>query len=357
MSFIRKKGEEVRPIRQKMHDPTISEEKRDSLAALSKQIDKEVENKQESYIEDYPDCVLSMIFRAQRQPPVPEEIFKEDGSPDHDASYYKYIKAFWNNVDLSDERMIRTPIYHSMLEHFFDNIVIQYPDSIISTADWFIDKTRDNDEMFKYTLSYLTRKYERAQIMGMENVFVHLVMNYYKTGEVFWIEEERLNRIIDRAKRLEPLLIGKTAPNIKMYKPDKTPVSLHDVSAKYLIVNFYDTGCPACRRQTPKIKELHEKFKEYDVKVFGASADSSKDKWLEYIEKQEIQDWINVNDIENKSRFRDKYDIYAIPMIFLLDENKKIVARDIGVEQLEQLLTFKLKEDTEKPLKEIMQEE
>lgn len=342
LTFVREKREEVVPIRGELRDSLTTDERREILLNESKLIDQLVEEKQKEHIENFPDCVFSMMLKAQRSVPRPETIMEKDENIDFDTAYKQYKNDFWKYIDLSDERILYTPIYHSKLETFFENVVIKHPDSTIKEVTRVINKTKGNDKMFQYTLSHLGAKYERSEIMGMDAVFVHLVNEYYKTGKAFWIDDDRLERIIKRAERLEPILIGKTAPDIKMYRPDKSAVSLHDVEAKYTVIYFWDSDCPACKRKTPKVKDFYENFKEHDVKIFAVNTEIDRENWLNYIEENEIGDWLNVNDPANISGFRDKYDIYSIPVIFFLDEDKKIIAKRINVEQVKDILSKRI---------------
>ena len=45
--------------------------------------------------------------------------------------------------------------------------------------------------------------------MGMDAVFVHMVENYYMTGEAYWVEEDQLKKIEERAEKIAPNLIGR----------------------------------------------------------------------------------------------------------------------------------------------------
>ena len=65
--------------------------------------------------------------------------------------------------------------------------------------------------------------------------------------------------------------------------------------------------------------------------------------WKEFIVKQETDSWINVIDLENKSNFRGKYNIMGTPRLYLLDEKKKIIAKQIDSEALNQILENEFK--------------
>jgi hypothetical protein len=67
--------------------------------------------------------------------------------------------------------------------------------------------------------------------------------------------------------------------------------------------------------------------------VFGVSLTPDSKDWLKYLREKNFK-WLNVYDPNNETNFRRLYDIYSTPVLFLLDANKTIIAKRIGVEQL-----------------------
>jgi thiol-disulfide isomerase/thioredoxin len=219
--------------------------------------------------------------------------------------------------------------------------LMQIPDSIIVEADRLVEKSRAHPEMFKYVVFFVTNTFERSQIMGMDAVFVHMVENYYMTGEADWVTPEQLERISERAMALKPLLIGKIAPDITMFTPDRSPLSLHNVDARFTVLYFWDSECSHCKRQTPLLKRFYERLHPKGVEIFAANTEADRNKWLDYVKTNGLE-WIHVNDPANSSGFRDKYDIWATPLIFLLDADKRIIAKRITVEQAEEIINREL---------------
>jgi thiol-disulfide isomerase/thioredoxin len=255
--------------------------------------------------------------------------------------YQTYKKRFWNHIDFTDDRILRTPVYHAMLNRYINQFVMQIPDTIIAASDYLLEKTRANKEMFRYTLWYLTNNAERSQIMGMDAVFVHLVEKYYNTGEAFWISPEGLERISKRASTLAPILIGRTAPNINGFDVNGEQKALHDVEADYLVLYFWESNCAHCREETPVLKDIHEKYHQHGFEVFAMNVETEPENWKEAMERYNAS-WINVNDVFNRSGYRETYDVYAIPLIYLLDKDKKIIAKKISAGQLDDFMQFEL---------------
>ncbi|MCX6266490.1 MAG: DUF5106 domain-containing protein, partial [Bacteroidetes bacterium] len=139
-------------------------------------------------------------------PEVPNAPILANGRPDS-AFGYRYFKAhFWDGSDFTDDRLLRTPVFHNKLKKYFDNIVVQNPDSVIIEVDALIEKSRPNPEMFKYMVWFSTYRYENPEYMGFDKVFIHIVDKYYVTGQTTWITQSVNENIIKKAAKIRPLL-------------------------------------------------------------------------------------------------------------------------------------------------------
>ena len=129
-------------------------------------------------------------------------------------------------------------------------------------------------------------------------------------------------------------------------------VSLYDVKAKYTVLIFWDHGCGHCKKEMPKLVELHKKLKEKGVQVYAVETEDNPKEWKKFIRENEMQ-FTNVYQPDQYKRAVTKkiYDIYSTPVIYLLDENKIIKAKRIDAEQLSNLIDFTEKERLEKEKK------
>jgi thiol-disulfide isomerase/thioredoxin len=257
-----------------------------------------------------------------------------------DSSFaYRYYKAhYWDNVDLSDDRMLRTPLFYERLKKFFDHVVVQQPDSVFAESVKMIDRTKGNKEMFKYLVYYITNRAETSDIMGMDAAFVYMVDKYYRTGQAYWVDSTTLFRINDRADKLKKVLIGQFAPPLNCVDSTLSKfIPLYSVKAKYTVVVFWDPGCGHCQKEMPKLVESYDKMlKEgMDVKVYSVCATSTVEEWKKYIREKGHTKFINVIDHDISRR---NYDVNTTPVFYVLDENKKIIAKRLVSDQIADFL-------------------
>ena len=156
----------------------------------------------------------------------------------------------------------------------------------------------------------------------------------------------QLYKIKDRAQRLSFTLIGEPAPQI--YLPDTTGKKWHsllDLESPYTILYLWDADCGHCKKATPKLKKFYDENKDLGIEVFAVNTEVEEEKWKKYVKENELT-WINVADIKVQYNFRYWYDIQSTPKVYILDHKKEIIAKGIGVEQVEDFLTkyIKMKE-------------
>lgn len=341
--FTQQKTTEAKPINEELMELEKDSKKYKKLKKELDIISKEVINFKLDYMEKYPNKFFKQLLKTTERIEIPEAPVLEDGSVDNKFQYNYFKSHYWDNFDLSDDRLIYTPLFHDKMEKYILEYTPQIPDSINHSLDVLINKVRPSKELFKYVISWSTQYFESSKIMGQDAVFVHLVFTYFVTRQVPWVDEVQLTNIIDKAMRISPNLIGTIAPFLKIPDDKGIERDLHDLTGPYTVLFFYDPDCGHCKTETPKVKEVVEKYAEEGVKVFAVCTEFDEEMWKEFIKKQEVEDWINVIDLENKSNFRGKYNIMGTPRLYVLDKNKKIIAKQINSEALAKILENEFK--------------
>lgn len=340
LNFVSGKQKEAEGLQKQF---ALAKSKSDSTEIQTKlsEVSKSVTSYKEKFMADNPDMLLSKIFSTSREPEVPEIPSLPDGTKDSTFAFRYYKSKYLDNVDFSDSRLLRTPLFHTKLDTYIKKLTVQFPDSINKEADMLVSKAKSNKEVFKYVVWYLTNQYETSNIMGMDAVFVHMVNNYYTREQATWIDSVQLYKIQERAKILEPILLGKKVQNLTLEDTLGNYKSLHNVKANYTVLVFWEPDCGHCQKTIPKIKLIYDKVKAKGVEVYAVDTETEMDKLKKFIKEKNLN-WINVADPNLHNNFRYEFDINTTPQIFLLDENKKIIAKKIDAKTLEDILEKKL---------------
>ncbi len=341
MGFLDKKRKLATPINEGLQAAEGDEKKTAELKKQLENITKEVHNYQKNLLEKHPKSLTAAIIRAAQEVEAPE--FTGDKIEFQRWQFYK--EHWFDNLDMTDPRLLRTPIQFQKVDQYMKKLVAQHPDSITIAVDRILKMVQPSEESFQYYLIHFLNEYAKSKIVGMDAVYVHLIDNYYAKGLAPWTEEEQLKKIIKNGKTLAPLLLGKKAPNIKMYKRDGSSMSLYDVKSDFTVLFFWDPDCGHCKKSMPAMIEFYNKFKDRGVKVFAVCTklQEAESKCWDMIDEKGMDIWINVSDKNLRSRFKQLYDIRTTPQVYVLDENMKILSKRIDAKQLEEVLENQIK--------------
>jgi len=312
----------------------------DSLKVLTVK-QKEHESKMKSYlgnvIERNRTNLLSALVRSMLPLEVPEfTVPAGTHNPDSVKWLLKYNynkNHFFDNIDLTDERLLRTPILQARLDAFFNNVVIQSPDSINKEFDRLIRKCQGNPKVFQFISVYLFNHFRESEIMGHDAVMVKIADDIYLSGKADWVTKEFKDDLRKQVELLRHNLIGMKAENLIMDSYKGIFVALHDIEKEFTILYFWEPDCGHCKEATPKLKTYYDKAKNDGIEIFAVCTTKDKPAWTKYIEENGLT-WINGWDPERTSHFDFYYNVQSTPMIYILDRNKKIIAKKLAIEDV-----------------------
>jgi len=309
----------------------------DSLAIQKsmQSISEDLKSYRKDYVSKYPNTFVSEVLKALMTPETPDgPHYLEDGKTvDSTFAYTYYKNHFWDNFNFKDDRLIFTPIFDGKLTEYFSNLVIPIPDSMNYEADELLKKSPKGSELFKYSLYWLSKNAENNKVMGMDEVFVYLVENYYMKGDAFWLDSTALTKYEDRAKKIAPNVLGNVAPDMTLQDIwTLQDQKLSEFKAKYTLMIFWSPNCGHCKTEVPLIDSVYNaKLKDMGVKVFSIATDEAElSKIQKHVEEMHIKDWKNVVDVNAVyGGYKGDYDVVGTPKLYLLDENKVIIGKGL----------------------------
>ncbi|HRP30738.1 MAG TPA: DUF5106 domain-containing protein [Agriterribacter sp.] len=311
----------------------------------------------EQFIKAHPSHLLTAIFHLLQEPKVPEAASHPGGKYDSAFAYQYYKQHYWDGVSFTDDRLVRTPVFEPKLQRYFNNVLQQQPDTLIKAANKMLDAALSNKEMFKFLLSTLTEKYINPKYMGQDAVFVNLFERYYAPGKAdYWLNDKYRKTVFDRAYSVMANLIGEKAADMNMVDSAGKPTPLYGIKAPYIVICFWDPTCGHCQKEIPQLDSLFQhRWKQKGVQIYGVMTDGGKPAWLNFIREHRLKGWSHVYQLpevrdaeyaSNKPGYKQLYDVYQTPVLYLLDKDKNIIAKKLSHEQLDELLQNKWKTST-----------
>jgi len=351
----------------------LSKEDADYKALTDKmnEVSKSVATYQKELVANNSDRLVGKMIKMGLDIEIPDAPKDANGKQlDSLFTYHYYRDHYFDNFDFNDDRLVNFSLFHSRLESYFGKtMMIQQWDTIIKYAFEFCDRLDPKSKAFSYSVNWITSTFEKSKIMGMDKVFVMMGDRYYCPKDAngkslaHWMPEEKLKDLCEKVQTNKRLVMGVRPPNLILRDTtDINWVDFYSLKSDFTVLYFWDPNCGHCKKTTPKIQELYEKkLKDRNVEVYAigkAVGDDFKD-WKKFIKTNNLT-FLNVAvteslfkaALEDASQFVPRYttleslnyqatyDIFSLPKLFVLDKDKKIIAKQISVSQLEDMLDF-----------------
>lgn len=327
------------------------QKKSPALEAQLKKVQAETVQFQKDWLKNNENLFAGKLIKASQEPEIPAfnrpVKTKVDSSALYQYQYNYYKSHFWDQIDLGDDRMMRTPFLQKKLERYFNDLTVQTSDSINKEADFVLSKATARD-VRRYVIYKISSQYENPKILGTDGAFVHMAEKYYIGEPALW-DTSTVRRMKERVAILKPLLIGKVVPNMYLTDTLGREILLPKIAADYTVLFIYDPECGHCRESAPKLMKAYQSMKTKNVKIVAASIDRTPSRWKGFIQEFKLQEIINGIDIHKNPQtgkdeyytdFKNSFDVYATPVIYILDKDKKIIAKRLPVEQIEDFIDF-----------------
>ncbi|MES2880672.1 MAG: thioredoxin-like domain-containing protein [Bacteroidota bacterium] len=322
------------------------------LAIQIDELNAKIKKYRTDIIDKEPSSLLAALMLAMKEPEVP---YNDVAAKTDSLFAYKFFKKhFWDGVSFADDRLSRTPFFESRVDKYFEQLVYPSSDSVIKEIDWMMSYANVRDDMQKFMLLKFVNRYLNQKYMWEDAVFVHLFEKYFAQKNYSWLTDKGRKMITDRAYSLMANLMGTPAAEIEL--PDSTGKmrNLYGVDAAFTVVAIWDPTCGHCKEVLPKLDSMYQaKWKSYGLKIYALAkeTDGKKTDWTSFIQKHNLGNWQHVYYSKDAEAARVKagmpgysqlYDVQSFPTLYLLDKDKRIIAKKVTFEQVDEILNHKL---------------
>ena len=349
MDFLKEKRVVADTMRARTERAKAANKTDEEAQNVLNQLDQEVKKYQSNIVATFPGTVVGSLMKANIDIDIPEFQGNEDSIKY--KRYYYYKDHYFDNINPKHPSLIRTPYLHQKIDYYITKLVNQQPDSLMKSLDIVLKWLEPNGEAYRFYLADFLNRYAQMKLVGHDALYVHLIENYYSKGKATWVTQENLDKMKENSNDLKPILIGKKMPDITAYNQDNTPVRLYDIKSPYTVVLFWAPDCGHCKKIMPDVVSFYKKNKN-KLKLMAIctkGGENTKTCWPAVKEKG-MEDFINTAD--EYQRYNMKVRIKSTPKIFILDEKKEIIIKDIPAEELDkifnEIVSFEEKKRTQK---------
>ncbi|WP_315558028.1 TlpA disulfide reductase family protein [Hoylesella nanceiensis] len=142
------------------------------------------------------------------------------------------------------------------------------------------------------------------------------------------------------------LKAGTQAPNFELPTPEGKKVQLSDFKGKYVLIDFWASWCPDCRRISPNVEAIAKEYQGKDLAVLAVSFDIDKEAWVKYINRNGAPvNEVHVSELKKmkESAVAKAFGVQWIPSLYLLDKDGKVLLATVEVSKVEAMVKTLMK--------------
>jgi hypothetical protein len=211
--------------------------------------DKQAVAYRDSLAEQYAGTFLAAYLVAL-QPVQTDETLPDVDLAQMMIRYRHGRQHFFDHMNLSDARLLHTPLYHETVRHYFSRFVTQHPDTLIALAYKLLEKASENTETFFFMADFLTDYGLRNSIENLNRFLLH--NRYMLSNKALFLlsATSRTHFVMKDTERFGKL------PSTPMYGIDGQLFDAATLPARYRIYYFWNAACPQCLSGTASWQAL-----------------------------------------------------------------------------------------------------
>lgn len=322
-------------------EPDLRKQAADSIASyreMQMQSMREMRSFQNNVLQYNRSSLLAAIMNCTREITLPQNLTQDER--------WAFVRDhFFDFVNLADNRLPHIPAYKQMLDRYVGRELIQHPDSVTVGIDTLLNQILRTEQkgyegsVYYFTLNYFFTKFQNTAYQGYDRIFTNMIEHHYLTRHLPKSALENadfMERVELRYKAVSPSCIGNHAPDLQLRDTEGRWVHTDSLPGEYTVLIFYDIECEHCAQVIETWKETlssNAPFASRINTVLFYTGDL-KNEWKEYVNRKQLQPYVNLIDAFGSSKFAEKYNIGSTPVIYVLNRDKIVIARHIPVSEI-----------------------
>jgi peroxiredoxin len=249
-----------------------------------------------------------------------------------------YLARFYFKYMVPDNRLLNHYGLDDAIIGFLSKYSYPGTDGIKASIDYVTETFKKDTALSSYVSGFLIRTF-----LDAKNPELALyVMGQVGEGCSFDIGEKQAEYL----SSYNHVKVGSQVDDIILNDINGQPVSLSNTCKKgeYTLLLFWTSWCAHCSEFLPELSKMLVPYKN-KVQVFGVSLDEEEAGWKGFVSKHQLQSWVHVSELKPiaKSNLAPRFMVTHTPTVYLLDIDRKIVAKNLTKDQLEAELKARIK--------------
>lgn len=257
--------------------------------------------------------------------------------PEDRAAYL--VKHYWDKFDFMDTTLIHLPeITEQAISNYIDLMKYVPAEEASSSIKDMMNRASADSMMFVYFAGlYEKYLYDANSPMRDESLYIYVLDAVLEAPVLDEVSKIRPAHLLELALKNRE---GDPAADFTYTLADGKKGTLYHIKADYLLLFFYNPDCHACKEVTDQLAAspiVTEWIKNDKLKVLAVYPDEDLEAWKSHISYMSAS-WINSYDSTVSLKNDEIYDLKAMPALYLLDKDKKVILKDVTFNQVENYL-------------------
>lgn len=299
------------------------------LTSQIKKVNSDMDAFSQKLIDKSKGLFVSKVILAYQQPNY-DLYSKKAGAIKYSNIREFYAEHFFDNLDFTDSRFLRTDIIYNYVFDFLKNFGQQSStEKYKALVDYILSKAAVNLETYKYVLNLLINNFEFSI---WENVYVHLIDNHY-------LKMQGADPVISKQHRLKSNSIkniqqGMIIPGMILNDTNLRPFDFFSINSKAKLLVFWNVGCEHCEELMPHIIEIYSAYKSSGLELVAIALTDDEIEWKKNIHKYKMN-CTNLSDLKGMlSEIVTTYNVWMTPSLFLLNSENQIIGKPRSVNEI-----------------------
>lgn len=258
-------------------------------------------------------------------------------TPESRADYL--VHHYWENVDFADTTYLdhREVMEQAWVDYIDIMKLVPEETAISAIKQMYKDAGKKKKVFFYFTDLAEKYLYDPNSPMRNEELYIPVLDAMLESSVL-----DDTEKILPKGRRdlAEQNRLGRQAEDFTYTLVSGKSGTLYGVKADYTLLFINNPGCHACEEGIKELKQapaINKEFEAGNLKILSVYPDEDKEEWERHL-SDFPKEWINGYDKKLMIKEKNLYDLKAIPTLYLLDKNKKVLLKDAVVGQIEQYL-------------------